>query len=104
MQLYATANVGTWSNLTAVQSVIGDAEHMKPEEYGVDKEGPVPVLESEGSVVVPQIALHISDNDPKTLQETVAAVPSENNRIMCCIVALSTITRLLEADTANVGN
>jgi hypothetical protein len=90
------------SNLTAVQSVIGDAEHINPDEYGVDEEGPVPVLESEGSVVVPQIALHMSDNDLETLQETDAAVPSENNGIICYIVALSTIARILEADRANV--
>ncbi len=40
------------SNLTAVQSVIGDADHMNPEEYGVDEEGPVPVLERTIAVLI----------------------------------------------------
>lgn len=70
----------------------------------MEEEGPVPMLENEGSVVVPQNPLHISGNDLATLQETVAAVPSENNGIMRYMVALATITRILEADTASVTN
>ena len=85
------------SNLTAVRNVVD--EEINPEEYGVDEEGPVPALENEQSVVVPEIPVFISQQDLSTFQETVAAVPSENNGIMQYMVALATITRIIKADT-----
>ena len=85
------------SNLTAVRNVVD--EEINPEEYGVDEEGPVPALENEQSVVVPEIPVFISQPNLATFQETVAAVPSENNGIMQYMVALATITRIIEADT-----
>ena len=85
------------SNLTAVRNVVD--EEINPEGYGVDEEGPVPALENEQSVVVPEIPVFISQQDLATFQETVAAVPSENNGIMKYMVALATITRIIEADT-----
>ena len=84
------------SNLTAVRNVVD--EEINPEEYGVDEEGPVPALENEQSVVVPEIPVFISQQDLATFQVTVAAVPSENSGIMQYMVALATITRIIEAD------
>ena len=70
----------------------------------MEKEGPVPVLENEQTVSIPQTAINIADNDLATLQEAVDTVPHDENGIMAYMSALTTLTRILQESTTDVTN
>lgn len=79
------------SNLTAVTDVVNNEPEIENlDEYGVEEDGPVPNLYSE-SVSVPESHIHLSEENERTLQHGIAAVPLDDNGISAYAASLAVI-------------
>ena len=65
------------------------------EEFGIEEYGPVPNLEENGSVPIPESLIQLSEAEEVTIQEEIAEGPPDDNGIMAYLVALTAVRRIV---------
>ena len=80
------------SALSAVRDVV-EGEHVK--EFGIEAEGPVPIVQKNQAVTIPQSPI-LSDAEELRLRQEISAVSLDENGIMSYLIALAVLLRLAQ--------
>ena len=84
------------SELSSVRDVI-EGENVNLEEFGIEEEGPVPLIEESETVAVPESPIQLSDAEELLLRQELSAVPPDENGIMAYLTAVGVLARLLHS-------
>ena len=83
------------SHLSAVRDVV-EGEHVNVEEFGIEEEGPVPIVQRNQAVTIPESPIHLSDAEELRLRQEMSAVSLDENGIMSYLIALAVLLRLAQ--------
>ena len=74
-----------------------ECENVNLEEYGIEEEDPVPLIEESETVAVPESPIQLSDAEELLLRQDLSAVPPDENGIMAYLTAVGVLARLLHS-------